>query len=82
MFPPPQVSGHNEQYPISKIKLDSGEGQWAVRKEVIGWMVDGKTQYIKLTRDKQGEIDAELHKILRMTKGVSFKIIEKFIVKI
>ena len=32
IFPPPQVSGHNGQYPISKKKLESGEGQWAVRK--------------------------------------------------
>ena len=28
VFPPPKVSGHNGQDPISKKKLDSGEGQW------------------------------------------------------
>ena len=43
VFPPPKVSGHNGQDPISKKKLDSGKGQWAVRKEVLGWMVDGAT---------------------------------------
>ena len=32
VFPQPQVSGHNGQDPISKKKLDLGEGQWAVRK--------------------------------------------------
>ena len=43
VFPPPQVSGNNRQDTISKKNLDSGKGQWAVRKEVLGWMVDGAT---------------------------------------
>ena len=43
VFPPPKVSGHNGQDPTSKKKLDSGEGQLAVKKEVLGWMVDGAT---------------------------------------
>ena len=81
VFPPPQVSGHNGQDMISKKKLESGEGQWEVRKEMLGWMVDGATRCIKLERDKESEIDAELHEIVRMTKGVPFKQIEKLIVK-
>ena len=36
VFPPPKVLGHNGQYPISKKKLESGKGQWEVRKEVLG----------------------------------------------
>ena len=80
--PPPKVSGHNSQDPISKKKLDSGEGQWAVRKEVLVWMVDGATRCIEMARDNQSAIDAELHKIVRMTKGVPFKRIEKLIGKI
>ena len=40
-------------------------------------MVDGATCCIKLARDKQSEIDAELQNIVRITKGVSFKLIEK-----
>ena len=39
-------------------------------------MVDGATQCIELGQDKQITIDAELHKIMRMTKGVTFKQIE------
>ena len=46
VFPPPPVSGNNGQDPISKKKLESGEGQWAVIKEVLGWMVDGATRCI------------------------------------
>ena len=73
----PQVSGHNGKDTISKKKLDSGKVQRAVRKEVLGWMVDGATWCIKLERDKQCTIDAELHNILLMTKGVPFKHIKK-----
>ena len=73
VFPTPHVSGNNGRYPISMKKLESGEGQWAVRKEVLGWMVDGATWCIKLAWDKKSVIDAELHKIVRMTKGVPFK---------
>ena len=82
VFLPPQVSGNNRQDLISKKKLESGKGQWAVRKEVLGWIVDGSTRSIKLVRDKQSVIDAELHNIVRMTKGVPFKRIEKMIGKI
>ena len=45
-------------------------------------MVDGATRCIKLAQDNQSAIDAELHKIVRMTKGVPFKQIEKLIGKI
>ena len=76
VFPPPQVSGNNGQDPISNNKLESGKIQWAVRKEVLGWMVDGVTRCIKLVWDRQSVIDADLHNIVRMKKGVSFKKIE------
>ena len=52
VFPPSKVSGHNGQDPISKKKLDSGKGNWAVRKEVLGWMVDGATRCIELAPDQ------------------------------
>ena len=41
-----KVSGNNGQDTISKKKLESGEGQWAVRKKMLGWMVDGATRCI------------------------------------
>ena len=43
VFPSPKVLGHNVQDPISKKKLDTVEGQWEMRKEVLGWMVDVAT---------------------------------------
>ena len=81
-FPLPKVSGHNGEDPISNKKLESGEGHWAVRKEVLGWMVDGAIRCIELARDRKSVIDAELHKIVRMKKGVPLKRIEKLIGKI
>ena len=44
-------------------------------------MVDGATRCIELARNKQSVIDAELHKIVRIKKGVPFKRIEKLIGK-
>ena len=48
----------------------------------MGWMVYGAARCIKLAREKQSLIDAELHKIVCMTKGVPFKPIQKVIGKI
>ena len=45
-------------------------------------MVDGATRCIELVQDEQSVIDVMLHKIVRMTKWVSFKKIEKLIGKI
>ena len=48
VFSPPQVSGHTGKDPIYKKKLELDKGQFAVRKEVLGCMVDGATRCIKL----------------------------------
>ena len=45
-------------------------------------MVDGSTRCIELARDKKNAIDAEMHNILLMTKGMPFKQVEKLIGKI
>ena len=76
------MSGNNGQDLISKNQLESGKGQWEVRQEVLGWMVDGATRCIKLVREKRSVIDAELHKIVHMKKGVPLKRIKKLILKI
>lgn len=36
MFPPPSVSRHNGEDPISMKKLAQGEGLWETRKEILG----------------------------------------------
>ena len=49
---------------------------------MLGWMIDGATWCIEMVCDKQIVIGAELHKIVGIKKGVSFKRIEILIGKI
>ena len=62
--------------------LESGKGQWAVIKYVLGWLVDGATRCIELVRERKIVIDAYLHNIVRMTTRVPFKRNKKMIRKI
>jgi len=39
VFPPPPVTEHSGGDPISNKKLLEGEGQWDVRKEILGWIL-------------------------------------------
>ena len=48
VFPPPKVTGHSGEDPISKKKLMEGEGVWEVQKEIMGWIMDGATRCIEL----------------------------------
>lgn len=41
IFPPPEVTGHNGEDPVSQKKLAQGEGTWEYTKEILGWLVDG-----------------------------------------
>ncbi|KAL7526037.1 hypothetical protein ACHAWF_001603 [Thalassiosira exigua] len=36
VFPPPAITGHAGEDPVSLKKLLAGEGLWEVRKEVLG----------------------------------------------
>jgi hypothetical protein len=52
VFPLSEVSGHHGGDPISRKKMLAGDGVWAVRKEIIGWMFDGTSRTIELPPDK------------------------------
>ena len=82
VFPPPAVTGHNGADPVSLKKLLAGEGLWEVRKEVLGWMLDGATRCIELAAKKQETILKELKVVLRMRRGVPFKRLEKLVGKL
>ena len=69
VFPPPAITGHNGQDPISLKKLMEGKGLWEVRKEILGWMMDGATRYIKLSETRQRAIQKERKTILWIKKG-------------
>ena len=59
VFPPP-ASGLPEDDPISYKKLLAGDGIWAVRKEVLGWIFDGILRTMELPPEKIEKIMASL----------------------
>jgi hypothetical protein len=65
-FPPPSVTGHDGEDPVSMKKLKEGDGRWAVRKELLGWIFDGATRCIELPPTKVEAITSELHSMSRL----------------
>jgi hypothetical protein len=65
IFPPPAVTGHAGEDPVSLKKLTQGDGLWAVRKELLGWVFDGARRCIELPIDKVEKITAEIHQVTR-----------------
>ncbi len=52
IFPPPEVSGHNGEDPVTYKKLLNGEGFWSYEKEILGWLFNGQDFTIQLPPDK------------------------------
>jgi len=65
IFPPPEVSGHHGQDPISQKKIDQGDGTWSTMKEILGWLVDGANFTIQLTPDKCEKIARLIKKVCK-----------------
>jgi hypothetical protein len=63
VFPPLSVTGHAGEDPVSIKKLKQGDGLWATRKELLGWVFDGAKQCIELPQDKVEKITAEIHRV-------------------
>ena len=66
IFPPPEVSGHHGQDPISQKKMDQGDGEWSTTKEILGWLVDGANFTIQLMPDKCEKIARLIKKGLQI----------------
>jgi hypothetical protein len=82
VFPPPNVTGHNGDDPVSLKKLMEGEGVWEVRKEILGWIMDGATMCIELSEKKRETMLKELKDVLRSRRGVPFKRFERLVGKL
>jgi hypothetical protein len=67
VFPPPGITGHSGEDPISIKKLTQGDGLWDVRKEILGWIFDGARRCIELPAAKIEQITAEIHRTTRRT---------------
>jgi hypothetical protein len=63
VFPPPSVTGHDGEDPVSQKKLAQGDGLWELRKEILGWVFDGARWCIELPPEKVDGITKEIHEI-------------------
>jgi hypothetical protein len=56
LFPPPAISKHSGEDPVSIKKLSGGEGVFAYNKEILGWIFDGNNYTIYLPPSKTSKI--------------------------
>ena len=63
IFPPPDITGHTGQDPVSQKKLAQGEGTWNTTKEILGWLVDGAKFTIQLMPEKCKKISKQIKRI-------------------
>ena len=66
VFPPPEVSGHQGKYPISKKNMDQGEGKWETTKNIMGCLVDGSNFTLQLMQEKCKEKSRLIKKVAKM----------------
>jgi hypothetical protein len=69
VFPPPSTSGHKGgKDPVSEKKLEKGDARWATKKEILGFLLDGRKRTIQLTNAKADAIVLEITRVLRKQK--------------
>jgi hypothetical protein len=68
IFPPPAITKHPGEDPISQKKLANGEGAWCTTKEILGWEFDGEAFTIKLPLKKSDTICTTIRSILKQQK--------------
>ena len=76
IFPPPKVSGHAGEDPVSMKKLLQKEGLFEHTKEILGWDFNGITYTIQLPKAKVQTIQQDIADIIRK-KIVPSKLMEK-----
>jgi len=81
IFPPVSVTGHKGEDPISEKKLDEGDGIWAVRKEILGWIFDGIARTIELPAKKVLSLEGDISAVLRH-KGCTNKELQSILGKL
>jgi hypothetical protein len=82
VFPPPNVSGHQGgKDPVSEKKLVKGDARWAASKEILGFLLNGKTRTVQLTDDKAKGMVAEIIRVLKKRK-VPLKRFQKLLGKL
>jgi len=70
VFPPPDVTGHaNGKPPLSKKKLDNGDGQWRVTKEKLGFDWNGRRRTVRLPKEKARKYVSETKRMLNRKRA-------------
>jgi hypothetical protein len=66
LFPPPAITGHTEgKHPISEKKLNQGNGDFGMTKDMIGFPFDSIKRTVHLPPEKAQAYMKETHQILR-----------------
>ena len=65
IFPPPNITGHAGEDSVSIKKIDNGDGRWDYVKEILGWMINGRTYSITLPADRLHKIILQINKAKR-----------------
>ena len=76
IFPPPSITHHQGEDPISMKKLLQLEGMFDYTKEILGWNFNGKNFTIELPVEKQHKILEILNKTCKL-KVIPHKTLEK-----
>jgi hypothetical protein len=76
IFPSPDITGHNGLDPVSLKKLLKGNGLWEVRKEILGWIIDGMHRCIEYPKDKLSKLTADL-KVAYQSDTITAKALKK-----
>ena len=66
---------------MSHKELLEGEGEWDVRKEILGWVFDGARRCIKIPTKKLDTIITETNAII-CKPAIPFKSFEKLVGKL
>ena len=76
IFPPPSVTNHHGEDPISIKKLIQQDGMFDFKKEILGWTFNGKNFTIELSLEKQQNILTILNKTCKL-RIIPHKTLEK-----
>jgi len=66
LFPPPAITRHCGEDPISESKLRKGDGEWRFEKDVLGWLVNGANFTIQLPKEKCQKICRQIRNMLHL----------------
>ena len=65
IFPPPEITQHQGEDPMSQKKMTQGEATWDTTKELLGWLIDGINCTIQLTPERCQKTVKQIRTILK-----------------